>query len=79
MVGRVGMMLRMVDNKLKQMRVRGMQIARVMWTMRAEMMIFAKKGGEGVARQNCHTNFISFEHKIFSTCIADSYNEYLKL
>ena len=27
MVGRVGMMMRVVDNKLKQMRVRGMQIA----------------------------------------------------
>ena len=41
-------MMRVVDNKLKQMRVRGMQIARVMWTMGtmgAEMVIVEEKGG----------------------------------
>ena len=64
-VGRVGMMMRVVDNKLKQMRVRGMQIARVMWTMGtmgAEMVIVEEKGGEGVTRENCHTTFIKSDH-----------------
>lgn len=64
-VGRVGMMMRVVDNKLKQMRVRGMQIARVMWTMGtmgAEMVIVEEKGGEGVTRENCQTTFIKTDH-----------------